>query len=328
MTDQVLTPDETSALLEGMSSGAVEVHDGAVQRHADVQPFAFGPHARIQSNSYPRLKLMNEQLAKRLGEYLGALLHADVGVTAQPSVVRRFSDHAAALSALSAANTFTAAPLAGKGLVVLDEQAISELVEAYFGGSENEPVRNTTGSLSSGEVAVCRLFADTALTMVKEIWEPVIALSPERTVTEVGVELVEAIGPMDLVLGTRFSVGLAGGEAIVAMLWPMAMLQPLLPVLEGRKRDRVPGDDARWEKAIRSRLPDTAVSLTGAVSRTRVPLSALTGLAPGDVIRIADPRKATVLAGTVPLMSGRFGVHAGRNAIETTGWAAPARTDD
>lgn len=322
MNDQVLTPEEQNALLEGMSSGAVDVDGGEGDRDADVQPFEFGPHARIQSNSYPRLKLINEQLAKRLVNFLGSLLQTDVAVTAEPAAVRRFADHAAGCSALAAANVFTAAPLTGKGLLVLEEQLISELVEAYFGGTDNEPVRNTSGSLSSGEMAVCKLFGDTVLTMLRELWAPLIELDPKRVSTEVGVELVEAVGAMDLVIGTRFKLALSGGEAVFAVLLPMAMLQPLLPILEGRKRDRDPGDDARWEKAIRARLPETAVTLTGAVGRMRVPLSALSGLAPGDVIGIDNPRNATVLAGKVPLLTGRFGVHAGRNAIETTGWAA------
>ena len=49
-------------------------------------------------------------------------------------------------------------------------------------------------------------------------------------------------------------------------------------------------------------------------------LGSLIDLAPGDVIDIDDPHRATLMAKHVPLIGGRFGVHRGQNAIEATDW--------
>jgi flagellar motor switch protein FliM len=40
----------------------------------------------------------------------------------------------------------------------------------------------------------------------------------------------------------------------------------------------------------------------------------------GDVIMISNPQNSTVRAGSVPILAGRFGVHDGRYAVETTAW--------
>ena len=53
MTDPVLTDDEKGALLEGMSSGEVEVHSNRGPTYASVTDFEIGPRSRITTNSYP-----------------------------------------------------------------------------------------------------------------------------------------------------------------------------------------------------------------------------------------------------------------------------------
>ena len=102
---------------------------------------------------------------------------------------------------------------------------------------------------------------------------------------------------------------------------PVNMLKPLLPIFEGQKGDRDAAEDARWERCLRAHLPDATVRLTGCVGKIRLPLRHLRGLAPGDIVTIDDPSLATVVAGEVPVVHGRFGVHAGKNAVETERWA-------
>ncbi len=45
MTDPVLTEDEKGALLEGMSSGEIEVHSTKGPTYAEVTEFEIGPRS-------------------------------------------------------------------------------------------------------------------------------------------------------------------------------------------------------------------------------------------------------------------------------------------
>ena len=56
-------------------------------------------------------------------------------------------------------------------------------------------------------------------------------------------------------------------------------------------------------------------------------LGDLVNLTPGDVIGIDTPRVATVFAHGVPLIEGRFGVQAGRNAVEAVAWLEPQNSN-
>ena len=122
-------------------------------------------------------------------------------------------------------------------------------------------------------------------------------------------------------LAVRFELDFGNSQGGFELLLPVNMLRPLLPIFEGQKGERDIAEDSRWERVIRSHLPDAEVRLTGRVGRICLPLAALNGLKSGDVLTIDNPREATVVAGEVPVVVGRYGVHAGQNAIETTGWA-------
>ncbi len=52
-------------------------------------------------------------------------------------------------------------------------------------------------------------------------------------------------------------------------------------------------------------------------------LGEVASLGPGDVMNISNPKKSTISASKVPILEGRFGVHDGRYAIETTNWLEP-----
>jgi len=320
MTDPVLTEDEKSALLDGVSSGAVEVHSGTGQKYADVQPYEIGPHARIQKNSYPRLKVLNQQLAARVANYCGSVLQCEVSITPDPVSIRSYGDHCGRFPDLSAVTTFEAAPLEGLGLIILESGAISELVEAFFGGAGNDAVTAGSGTLSPGELAVCRLFSNAILSMMQEAWEPIIEITTERKSTDIGTDLVEGIGDTDTVIGCRFEMHFGKESAAFSVLLPLALIGPLVPVFDGQKRERDAAEDARWEKAIRTRLPDAVVQMQAVVGEARLPLGDIAGLQPGDIIKIEDPRNALVLAANVAVLEGRYGVHAGYNAIEATAW--------
>ena len=321
MTDPVLTDDEKSALLEGVSTGAVEVLTGGMQKYADVREFEIGSRSRIKSNSFPRLQVLNDQLADRLKKHTETTLQCEASITPGDIVVRPYSEICAGIAPLTAVTVFSTLPLEGQGGIVLEAETINQLVEAFFGGGGEETQPKTGESFSAGELSVSRLFAAAILSMLQEVWESFTEIAPEILRSEIGMDLVDIAADTDRVIGIHFNIAFEHAQGGFDLLLPVSMLQPLLPIFEGQKGDRDAAEDARWEHAIRAHLPDTDVCLTGCVGQVRLPLGELTGLNPGDVLTIRNPREATVLVGDVPVVLGRYGVHAGHNAVETTGWA-------
>jgi flagellar motor switch protein FliM len=58
-----------------------------------------------------------------------------------------------------------------------------------------------------------------------------------------------------------------------------------------------------------------SIETRAVLTEAKISLGELVKLAPGDVIPIEAPDRVTLLAGDVPLYTGRFGVSQGHNAL-------------
>jgi flagellar motor switch protein FliM len=324
MTEQVLTEDEKNALLEGVASGAVKVQTGRGAKYATVRPFDIEAGSRIVSNSYPRLQSINQRFAERLSGHAQSLLQAELDIRPVGSAVRAYGDLSAGMRDPVAAIVFEAAPLKGLALIVLREELVSQLVEAFFGGpGDTLSGSNESGTFSAGELSIANLFCKLVLANVQEAWQPLVAFSPTAIRTETSLDHVEHGSDDDAVIDTAFEVTIGEqGErhGRFHIVWPREMVRTLLPAFDGQRRDRDAAVDARWGQAIRRRLADVPMKVTTRVGHVRLALGDVIALAPGDVIPIGSPRSATVLANNVPLINGRFGIFDGRNAVEASEW--------
>jgi flagellar motor switch protein FliM len=137
--------------------------------------------------------------------------------------------------------------------------------------------------------------------------------------------VVDDIDVGDAVICTEFDISLSGQQEVFQVVWPTSTIASLLPVFEGKKRERDQQEDARWEHALRSTITDSIVKISSNVGATELALGAVAELAPGDVISISNPRVCTVYAEQVPVLEGRFGVHDGNYAVEAVQWLEPGR---
>ncbi len=321
--EPVLSDDEKSALLEGVESGAVEVSAAGGPQYADVRTFVIGARARLTSGGLPRLAAMNEQFAERFAGACEDLLQAPAALTAGSPKRQAFADFRDSWPTGAIAVAFTATPLAGEALLVIDPVLVGPLVEAFFGGNSPESTAHHDAAHSAGALSTVQLFAGQLLGVQREVFAPLKEIVPERVATHVGLDLIESTGDGDPVIACEFELALGEDGAqrgSFAVVWPEQMLSPVRAGLEGKRRERDAAEDARWHKVLRARLPEVVVALASNVGHARMTLGEVVALKPGDVIGIDTPRVATLLAAGVPLLEGRFGVQAGRNAVETVSW--------
>ena len=119
MSDPVLTDKEKGALLEGMSSGEVEVHSSKGSTYADVTEFEIGPRSRLKTNSYPRLQNLNRQFASRMSKQVELLLNVDSTVTFASAANTSYAVASENDGRLSLIVEFLPKPLPGSAFVTL-----------------------------------------------------------------------------------------------------------------------------------------------------------------------------------------------------------------
>lgn len=326
MSDPILTDDEKNALLEGVRSGAIEVQSAHGPRYAEVRPFEIGARSRIVTNSYPRLSQLNLQLAGRMRKQTEQLIAAETSIAPTGIDTCTFGEFVEqTVRGRALILEFRAPPLEGSGLVYLDAPAVGYLVEAFFGGDANEASRSSENPFTPGEKSVAVLFADELLATIAELWQPLIDLQTERVSVRDSSDIIDSVDAGDIVIATAFEIRFGDDACSFHVVWPQPMIASLIPVFDGQKRERDQAEDLRWQKAIRSRLPNSVVRISSQVGRARMTLRDVATLEAGDVIDIDDPRDGTVYVGRVPVLDGRFGVFERRFAMQAIAWRGADR---
>lgn len=321
--EPVLTDDEKDALLDGMSSGEIEVHSRKGPSYASVNAFEVGPRFRIVTNSYPRLQSLNRQFAARVGKQIEVLLNAESTVTFERIDTCTYSEFSEQGEGLSLLVEVAPKPLQGSALISLDSEVVEVLVETFYGGVGNDPSQQDADFFTPGEINVANLFCSAAVSVIAEVWQPIVELDHEIVGSHLSSGVVDCVDGGDTVIVARFELKVGDKQQAFHIIWPQNTIASLVPVFDGQKRERDAAEDARWERSIRSRVVDSIVNISSSVGNTRMTLGAVAELEAGDVISISNPQKSTVFARHVPILEGRFGVHDGRHAIEAMHWLEP-----
>lgn len=317
--DPVLSKDEVGALLEGVESGEVEVHSASGPHLASVRPFELPSRSRLATKRYPRLEQLNERLAECLTHRVEHALQCSVGLSFRETVSTNLESLPERTQHPIVAVQFSATPLKGDGALLLEADLLNQLVERYFGG-ETDSASAKDGRFTAGEIRVAESFCRLILDNLKDVWQPFLALEPALVKTESGLALLDIAADSAMVLKSSFDISFAERDSAVHLVMPHAMLEAHLQYLKGIDRTVDPARDQAWSEVIRTTLTDIGVGLTATVGNVEMSLRDLVRLAPGDVIPIDDPKTATIHAQGVPLIQARFGVHAGRNAVEARRW--------
>ena len=319
-TDPVLTDDEKDALLDGISSGEVEVHSSNGPAYANVLPFEVGPRSRIITDSFPRLQSLNRQFAGRIDKPVEQLLNTESEVDFDHLRTSTFTEFVERIDGLSLLLEFSLEPLSGSALINLDAAAVELLVETFYGGDSDDPAREGADFFTPGEISVATLFANVVLQVTSDVWKPLDDLNFKLVGTHLSSGVIECVDGPDDVIASEFNLIVGDKTHRFHVLWPKQTVAPLLPVFDGQKRDRDPGVDAHWRRALSDRIVDASVDLSSTVGKTGMSLRDAAALKAGDVFLISNPQRSTVLANAIAVLEGRFGVHDGRYAVEARQW--------
>ncbi|MBT8099826.1 MAG: FliM/FliN family flagellar motor switch protein [Gammaproteobacteria bacterium] len=320
MTDPVLTDDEKDALLDGVANGEVEVQTGRGPQYASVKPFQIAARCRIVSNSFPRLQSLNTRLAGQFSKRFEQLVSAEASIRSVGIETCPFGQIGEGDTQASLVFDFSAQPLPGAALIYLDAGLVKQVVESFYGGSGNDAAENIDDVFTRGEISVAGLFCSELLQAIEPLWQPLVNAEYELGRTHRSTDVIDGFDPGENVIAARFDIEFLERSMPFQIVWPQSMLTSLLPVLEGQKRERDAAEDARWAQALKSRVKDLVVGISSRVGDARLTLGAVAEWVPGDIINIDDPGNSTVFVRDVAILEGRFGVHAGRYAVEAGNW--------
>ena len=317
MSSDLLSQDEIDALLHGVDSGAVDTED-APPAPGEARSYDFASQDRIVRGRLPTLEMINERFARTWRIGLFNLLRRSADLSVRGVELVRFGEYMHSLQVPTNLNLVKMKPLRGTALVVYEPRLVFTVVDNFFGGNGKYHTRIEGREFTATGMRVIQLLLKQTFADLVEAWAPVMPVEFEYLNSEVNPHFANIISPREYIVVSKFHVELEGGGGEFHVSLPYSMLEPIREQLDaGVQSDRVERDES-WTRAMRNQLQDAEVELACALATRQISLRELSRLKVGDVIPIDLPKTVELQVEQMPLFTGDFGTHNGRNAIKVT----------
>ncbi|MDB6083129.1 MAG: flagellar motor switch protein FliM [Gammaproteobacteria bacterium] len=296
-----ISEEEVSALLDKSSTERVRPYDFMVQR--------------VNRTQLPMLEVVSKTFADRMGSSLSSLLGRDATVQFTALDSAKAGEVQVALPVPASLAIVRLKPLPGVAFVSVEPALLLALLDGFFGGSGR-----AAGDIQAAIAPAAQRFLALMLrgfaADLAAAWTPVTPLELELVKQETNPRLMHLGGPQELMLVLKFTVEFGAHSGRIDWLLPESLLAPV--------RETLASDDGRapvrkqevWAPALGAALQEAQLETRAVLAQAKISLGELVRLTSGDIIPIDAPQYVTLLAGEVPLYSGRFGVSQGRNALK------------
>jgi len=311
--EKVLSQDEIDALIHGVDNG--EVKTEAPQQPGEARSFDFRSQMRIVRGRMPTLEMINERFARLFRVSLYNLLRRSPEIAVSPVELKKFSEYVHTLHVPTSLNLVKVNPLRGTALFVLDPKLVFTVVDNFFGGSGRH-AKIEGRDFTATEQRIIHMLLRSAFSDLREAWSHIQSIEVEYMQSEINPHFANIVSPSEVIVVTSFHVELDGGGGDLHVTLPYSMIEPLRDVLDaGVQSDRV-DNDGRWLHAMRDEINDAEIEMTTLLGRASLSLGDMLNLKPGDVIPCDFTGKVTLLAETVPVFRGSFGLSRGQQAVK------------
>ncbi len=327
MSADLLSQDEIDALLHGVDSGAVDTAEPPAAP-GEARNYDFATQERIIRGRLPTLEMINDRFARTWRIGLFNLLRRSADLSVRGIDMLRFGEYMHSLQVPTNLNLVKMKPLRGTAIVMFEPRLVFTVVDNFFGGNGKYHTRIEGREFTPTEMRVIQILLRQTFADLSEAWAPVMPVEFEYLNSEVNPHFANIISPREYIVVCRFHVELDGGGGELHLSIPWSMLEPIREQLDaGVQSDRVEKDES-WTRALRMQLQDAEVELSSTLARRQISLRELSRLKVGDVIPIDLNPTVPVQVEQLPLFSGEFGVHNGRNAVKVTAVHAPRQSHD
>ncbi len=311
--EKILSQDEIDALIHGIDAGAVDTEPPP--ESGEARAFDFRNQMRIVRGRMPTLEMINERFARLFRLDLYNLLRRSPEIGVGPVQMKKFSEYVHTLHVPTSLNLVKINPFRGTALIVLDPKLVFTVVDNFFGGS-GRLIKIEGREFTATEQRVIHMLLRSAFSDLREAWSHISTIEIEYLQSEINPHFANIVSPSEIVVVTSFHIELDGGGGDLHVTMPYAMLEPLRDVLDaGVQSDRAEHDE-RWMHALREEIDDADVEISTLLGRSALSLAEVLNLKPGDVIPCDFTGKVTLLAETVPMFRGTFGLSRGQQAVK------------
>jgi flagellar motor switch protein FliM len=300
----LLSPEELSALSEGLKDGSLEADTGfntgvRVRKH-DLASENSSLGVNVSS-----IDMINERFIRMFRLGLLEVLRTTPRVNPTRVQIMKFGDYLGMLKAPLSVNTIRINPMRGNSVIIIDPNVVFSSLDSFFGGfgkgvSDLPPGRLFTAT----ETRIIHIILEVFFRSLKDAWGPVLEIDCEQVSSEIADE-------NDLVVLSRFEAEAtaSGGRGFIDLVYPYATLKPMRDLLRNRvaSGDGNEESDKVWREDLAVAVGDSHIDIKVNMGHIKTTLHHLQTMKEGDMLFFKKPELAQFLANDVP----SFGVNIG-----------------
>jgi len=319
MATNLLTPDELSALAEGVQDGSIPVDTG-FNTTARVKKHDLASEDSSLGVNVTSLDMINERFIRMFRLGLVEMLRSSPKVNPTQVQIVRFGDYLKGLQAPMSVNVIRMNPLRGYSIVVLDPTVVFSSLDSFFGGFGKGVGQLPSGRLfTPTETRIINMILEVFFRCLKEAWSPVLPLEFELVNSEINPQFPQIADENDLVILSRFEAenGLEA-RGFFDLVYPYASLKPIRELLRSRVQtgDGNEESDKQWADELAVAVNSASLELRVVLGAIETSFGQIEAMEEGDILFFKKPEYARMLVNGMPAFDVQSGSVGAQTAVQ------------
>ena len=319
MADQLLTPEELSALAEGINDGTIPVDTG-FNTSMRVRKHDLASEDSSLGVNVASIDMINERFVRTFRLGLLEMLRSSPRVSPNRVQISRFGDYLKGLRAPLSVNMVRMNPLRGYSIVAIDPVVVFSSLDSFFGGFGRGVAQlPATRLFTPTETRIINMILEVFFRSLKDAWSPIMDIEHEVVSSEINPQFAQIADENDLVVLSRFEVE-AGPttQGFIDLVYPYASLKPVRDQLRSRVQtgDGNEESDNQWRHDLGVAVDSASVELRVLLGDVASSLGAIESMQPGDILFFKKPDLARMLINEVPAFDVQVGHLGSQTAVQ------------
>jgi flagellar motor switch protein FliM len=317
MTGQVLSADAVAALVDAAREGRLPEEAPPQQRRRRMRTVDFTRPSKFTPEQERRLRRGLEAFCRTASTRLSAELRAPLELEVLATTQMTWANAHGQLPESAIAGVVDIRPAGTRMLVCAEQELLVGAIELLLGGSSAAEAR--ARRLTDIDWALGRHFLDRLLAQLSVIWTDLMGQELGLGALDTQLEMAQLSPVSEPTLSLTMEARLDGTSSALTLLLPWSAIEPVAERISARD-DSAAGLDGREAASVRRAVGRVEMTVRAEVAAVELPIEAVLGLRPGDLLRLDAPagQGVTLYADEVPVHRGRPGRSGGRRAVQVT----------
>ena len=317
----LLSPEELSALAEGVKSGDIEVDTG-YNLGASIRKHDLASEDTSLGVNLTSLDMINERFIRLFRLGMLEVLRTSPRINPTRVEIMRFGDYLKKLRSPLSVNTMRMNPLRGYSMVVIEPTVVFSSLDSFFGG-----FGRGVGALPAGrlftptETRIIKLILQVFFRTMKEAWAPITVVDFEHVSSEINPQFAQIADENDQVVVSRFEAEVTSqqqGQGFIDMVVPYVSLKPVRDLLRSRVQtgDGNEESDKAWRSQLAAAVDDASLDLQVLLGKANMSLQQLQSFKEGEILYFKKFDLARIVIEETPAFEVEVGSQAGQMAVK------------